>query len=91
MGRNMFGPIRGGLPDDAWRGRRGEDPPFHHPVFVLTHRPRASIMMQVAPRSTSSPAAFTSSSSRPVEAAGGRDAGYGCAGYGCAGVPGGGI
>jgi dihydrofolate reductase len=46
MGRNMFGPVRGPWPDESWRGWWGEDPPYHHPVFVLTHHPRASIEMQ---------------------------------------------
>jgi dihydrofolate reductase len=46
MGRNMFGPIRGVWQDDAWRGWWGEDPPYHHPVFVLTHHARASVTMQ---------------------------------------------
>jgi dihydrofolate reductase len=46
MGRNMFGPIRGPWNDDQWSGWWGDDPPFHHPVFVLTHHPRASIPMQ---------------------------------------------
>jgi dihydrofolate reductase len=46
MGRNMFGPIRGEWPDDSWRGWWGEDPPYHHPVFVLTHHPRASLPME---------------------------------------------
>jgi dihydrofolate reductase len=46
LGRNMFGPIRGAWPDDDWRGWWGEDPPYHCPVFVLTHHPRASIEMQ---------------------------------------------
>ncbi len=45
MGRNMFGPIRREWPDENWRGWWGEDPPFHHPVFVLTHYPRAPIEM----------------------------------------------
>jgi dihydrofolate reductase len=40
MGRNMFGPVRGPWPDEQWTGWWGEDPPFHHPVFVLTHHPR---------------------------------------------------
>ena len=40
MGRNMFGPIRGEWPDDTWTGWWGEDPPYHHDVFVLTHHPR---------------------------------------------------
>jgi dihydrofolate reductase len=46
MGRNMFGPIRGPWPDAAWRGWWGTEPPYHTPVFVLTHRSRASIPMQ---------------------------------------------
>ncbi|HXY93889.1 MAG TPA: dihydrofolate reductase family protein, partial [Acidimicrobiia bacterium] len=46
MGRNMFGPVRGPWPDDAWRGWWGDDPPYHHPVFVLTHHPRESISMR---------------------------------------------
>jgi dihydrofolate reductase len=46
MGRNMFSPVRGPWRDDLWRGWWGEDPPFHHPVFVLTHNPRSSITMQ---------------------------------------------
>ena len=45
MGRNMFGPVRGPWPDQAWRGWWGESPPFHHPVFVLTHYPRESLDM----------------------------------------------
>ena len=45
MGRNMFGPIRGPWPDESWRGWWGEDPPFHHPVFVLTHHPREPLEM----------------------------------------------
>jgi dihydrofolate reductase len=45
MGRNMFGPIRGDWPDEAWRGWWGENPPYHHPVFVLTRYPRKSIEM----------------------------------------------
>jgi dihydrofolate reductase len=45
MGRNMFGPIRGPWLDDAWKGWWGDNPPFHTPVFVLTHHPRESIDM----------------------------------------------
>ncbi len=45
LGRNMFGPVRGEWPDDRWRGWWGDDPPYHTPVFVLTHFPRASIEM----------------------------------------------
>jgi len=46
MGRNMFGPIRGPWINDTWTGWWGDNPPFHHPVFVLTHHPRPSIAMQ---------------------------------------------
>ena len=46
MGRNMFGPIRGPWTDDSWTGWWGDDPPYHHPVFVLTHHARPSITMQ---------------------------------------------
>ena len=45
LGRNMFGPVRGAWPDDTWRGWWGDDPPYHCPVFVLTHHPRESIQM----------------------------------------------
>lgn len=45
MGRNMFGPVRGPWPDDAWRGWWGEDPPYGHPVFVLTHHARPPVEM----------------------------------------------
>ena len=47
MGRNMFGPIRGEW-DLDWHGWWGEDPPYHAPVFVLTHHPRESIEMEGA-------------------------------------------
>jgi dihydrofolate reductase len=46
MGRNMFGPVRGPWPDEAWRGWWGDDPPYHHPVFVLTHHAREPLEMQ---------------------------------------------
>ncbi|MEZ4864916.1 MAG: dihydrofolate reductase family protein [Caldilineaceae bacterium] len=46
MGRNMFGPPQGGdWVDDTWKGWWGDNPPYHAPVFVLTHHPRASITM----------------------------------------------
>jgi len=45
LGRNMFGPVRGPWPDDSWKGWWGDNPPYHTPVFVLTHHPRASIPM----------------------------------------------
>lgn len=46
LGRNMFGPIRGPWPDDGWKGWWGPNPPYHVPVFVLTHHPRDSIVME---------------------------------------------
>jgi dihydrofolate reductase len=45
LGRNMFAPSRGAWPDDGWKGWWGENPPYHVPVFVLTHHPRPSIEM----------------------------------------------
>lgn len=46
LGRNMFGPIRGAWPDDSWRGWWGDNPPYHAPVFVLTHHAREPITME---------------------------------------------
>jgi dihydrofolate reductase len=45
MGRNMFGPVRGPWPDESWTGWWGDNPPFHHPVFVLTRYPRPPVTM----------------------------------------------
>ncbi len=46
MGRNMFGPIRGEWPDEEWKGWWGDNPPYHHQVFVLTHHARPSVEME---------------------------------------------
>jgi dihydrofolate reductase len=46
MGRNKFGPQRGPWEDESWQGWWGDEPPFHTPVFVLTHHPRPSIEMK---------------------------------------------
>jgi dihydrofolate reductase len=46
MGRNKFGPQRGPWADENWKGWWGDDPPFHTPVFVLTHYPRPSIELE---------------------------------------------
>jgi len=46
LGRNMFGPVRGPWPDDSWKGWWGDEPPYHVPVFVLTHHPRPPLVMQ---------------------------------------------
>jgi len=45
LGRNMFGPVRGPWPDESWKGWWGEEPPYHTPVFVLTHHARAPLKM----------------------------------------------
>jgi len=45
LGRNMFGPVRGAWPDDSWKGWWGDNPPYHTPVFVLTHHARPSLVM----------------------------------------------
>ena len=46
LGRNMLGPVRGAWPNDEWKGWWGKNPPYHVPVFVLTHHPRRSIEME---------------------------------------------
>jgi dihydrofolate reductase len=46
LGRNMFGPVRGPWKDDSWKGWWGDNPPYHTPVFVLTHYARPPLMME---------------------------------------------
>ena len=46
MGRNMFGPVRGAWVDDQWTGWWGDNPPYHYPVFVVTHYPRDPLEME---------------------------------------------
>ena len=46
LGRNMFGPVRGPWPDESWKGWWGDEPPYHVPVFVLTHHARKPLAMQ---------------------------------------------
>lgn len=46
LGRNMFGQVRGPWPDDSWKGWWGENPPYHVPVFVLTHHAREPVAME---------------------------------------------
>ncbi len=45
LGRNMFGPVRGPWPEESWDGWWGEEPPYHGPVFILTHYPREPLRM----------------------------------------------
>lgn len=46
LGRNMFSPVRGAWEGDSWTGWWGANPPFHTPVFVLTHHARAPLVME---------------------------------------------
>ena len=46
LGRNMFGPVRGPWPDESWKGWWGEEPPYHVPVYVLTHHARKPLAMK---------------------------------------------
>ena len=73
MGRNMFGPVRGPWPDDAWRGWWGENPPYHSPVFVLTHHARAPIEMQGGTTFHFVTDGIEAALERAVESAGGKD------------------
>ncbi|HET7669745.1 MAG TPA: dihydrofolate reductase family protein [Burkholderiales bacterium] len=73
LGRNMFGPVRGPWPDEKWRGWWGDNPPYHVPVFVLTHHPRASISMQGGTVFHFVTDGIRAALSRAKEAAGGHD------------------
>jgi dihydrofolate reductase len=46
LGRNMFGPIRGPWLDDEWKGWWGANPPYHVPIYVLTHHSRPPLKME---------------------------------------------
>ena len=73
MGRNMFGPIRGPWPDDAWKGWWGANPPYHTPVFVLTHHARAPLAMEGGTTFHFVTGGISEAMARAREAAGGRD------------------
>jgi len=73
MGRNMFAPSRGPWPDDGWKGWWGDNPPYHAPVFVLTHHPRAPIPMEGGTTFHFVTDGVDAALKRAVEAAGGRD------------------
>jgi dihydrofolate reductase len=73
MGRNMFGPIRGPWPDDAWKGWWGDNPPYHCPVFVLTNHPRAAIAMEGGTTFHFVTDGIHAALKRAAEAAGGKD------------------
>lgn len=73
MGRNMFGPVRGPWSDAAWKGWWGKNPPFHHPVFVLTHHPRDPIPMEGGTTFHFVTDGIEKALERAVAAAGGKD------------------
>jgi dihydrofolate reductase len=73
MGRNMFAPSRGAWPDDGWKGWWGDNPPYHGPVFVLTHHPKAPIPMEGGTTFHFITDGVDAASQRAFEAAGGRD------------------
>jgi dihydrofolate reductase len=73
MGRNMFGPVRGPWPDESWKGWWGEEPPYHTPVFVLTHHARAPIAMKGGTEFRFVTDGIHAALQQAREAAGGRD------------------
>jgi len=77
MGRNMFGPVRGAWPDETWRGWWGDDPPFHHDVFVLTHHEREPVEMEGGTTFYFVTDGIYAALDRAFDAARGRDVGLG--------------
>jgi len=73
LGRNMFGPVRGPWPDESWKGWWGDEPPYHVPVFVLTHHPRAPLQMSGGTEFRFVTAGIHAALAQAREAAGGRD------------------
>jgi dihydrofolate reductase len=69
----MFGPVRGPWPDDSWKGWWGDTPPYHTPVFVLTHHPRAPLAMNGGTTFHFVTDGIEQALSRAREAASGRD------------------
>ena len=73
LGRNMFGPVRGPWPDESWKGWWGANPPYHTPVFVLTHHVRPSITMEGGTTFHFVTDGIHAALRRATEAAGGKD------------------
>lgn len=73
MGRNMFSPLRGPWLDENWKGWWGPNPPFHHPVFVLSHHRRASFEMEGGTRFQFVEDGIESALSQALAAANGKD------------------
>jgi dihydrofolate reductase len=72
MGRNMFGG-RGAWEDQQWDGWWGENPPFHHPVFIVTHFDRAPMTMEGGTTFTFVTDGIESAFEQAMAAAGGKD------------------
>jgi dihydrofolate reductase len=77
MGRNMFGGGPGAWGDDPWDGWWGDEPPFHHPVFVLTHHPREPLVKRGGTTFTFVTDGIESALARARDAAGPRDVSLG--------------
>ena len=74
MGRNMFGPIgRGPWGEEQWTGWWGDEPPYHHPVFILTHYPRDPVEMKGGTTYHFVTDGLESALEQAREAAGGKD------------------
>jgi dihydrofolate reductase len=73
LGRNMFGPVRGPWPDLSWKGWWGENPPYHVPVFVLTHHARPPLEMEGGTTFHFVTGGHREALERAREAAGGKD------------------
>ena len=73
LGRNMFGPVRGPWPDDSWKGWWGDEPPYHVPVFVLTHHAREPLKMKGGTEFRFVTDGMHSALAQAKAAAGGRD------------------
>jgi dihydrofolate reductase len=73
MGRNMFGPIGGGAWDEQWTGWWGDEPPYHYPVFVVTHYPRDPVEMKGGTTYHFVTDGIESALAQAREAAGGKD------------------
>jgi dihydrofolate reductase len=73
LGRNMFGPVRGPWPDESWKGWWGDEPPYHTPVFVLTHYARSPVTMAGGTEFRFVTDGIESALAQAKEAAAGRD------------------
>ncbi len=73
LGRNMFGPIRGEWPDDKWKGWWGDTPPYHTPVYVLTHHARESFSMDGGTTFHFVTSGIHAALERAISSAGGKD------------------